>query len=368
MPTLSEKIKVAVNTLVERLNIIRLLPLCGHRCQRYSLTLLSFFLVVYCFWEFLRFGPDPADWDVLLISGVAAFIVGLLLVQSIPSKLEKSLDRLVNRGAFEITAKKLDIFKRLLDTRVNIWARSVGLIAALAMLLAFLVAFSGRFSVERIFLTIAEVAGAYIAGLWLGRMACYGQLGWLVKRESIQMHIVPGHVDGTGGLKPVGDFYFFQAMVVAIPAIFLAVWWLLIPLWPRYEHWREPYMGLLAVAITIEVLAFLVPIWSFHRVMQEQKKEHLKKADTLSRKINEIQAKLAQEHTADEQKALREQLSDMTQQYWAIEKMPTWPVDLKTRRRFGLNNFVLLLPLISNWVGGTDIWRDVANVIRDLAP
>jgi integrase len=69
-------------------------------------------------------------------------------------------------------------------------------------------------------------------------------------------------------------------MIVALPALFLAVWLLLLPL-PRfqgYRDWRTPYASLLALAIACEMLAFFWPLWSFHREMAKQKHVLLREA------------------------------------------------------------------------------------------
>jgi type VI protein secretion system component VasK len=135
-------------------------------------------------------------------------------------------------------------------------------------------------------------------------------------------------------------------MLAAIPALYLAVWWLLIPLWPntRYAHWRAPYLWLLALALMFEVLNFLVPIWSFHRAMQAQKTELLQTADQLSRRVVEIQAALADVQDEQAWKALKDQLPYLTQQFLDIETMSTWPLDSRIRRRFTLNNVGLFIP------------------------
>lgn len=342
---------------------LRVLPICGHRCQRNCLVLLVILLISFCGSEFLTHRASLAYWDMLLVSGVFAFIAGLWLAQSIPRRFDKCIGRLVDRGALKATQKTLLAFMQSLESALDTWARTVGLLLASAMLLAFLIALWDRFSIGRIFLTVGEVLGGYVAGTLLGRMACYGRLGRLLVRNSIKIDIVPGHLDGVAGLKPVGDFYFFQAAVVSIPAVYLALWLLVIPIWPRdYGYWREPFLGLLIVAVTIEILAFLVPLWSFHTIMQEQKKLYLATADKLSKKISGTQAKLAKADSGGVQSALKEQLSEMTKHYWAIETMPTWPVDLRTRRRFSSSNFVLLLPVISNWIGGTATWQQFIDI------
>jgi hypothetical protein len=98
---------------------------------------------------------------------------------------------------------------------------------------AFLLAFLWIYGLSNLLLTFLESVGGFLAGWWLGRMASFGALPILLTKAGLQLHAEPGHVDQVCGYRPLGGFYLFQAMVAAIPAVFLAVWWLIIPVFPR---------------------------------------------------------------------------------------------------------------------------------------
>ena len=172
-------------------------------------------------------------------------------------------------------------------------------------------------------------------------------------------------------VKPIGDLYFFQAMLVAIPAAFLAIWWLIIPVIPRYLRWRDTYIGLLAIMLVIEFLAFLLPIWYFHVEMQRQKTELLKEADGLSRSIVELQSRLVDAQNEKEHSALKERLSLMIERYSTIEQMPTWPVDANVQRKFTFSNLGLFVPLVSYFLNnktatGDSLWQQIGKIIISL--
>jgi hypothetical protein len=181
-------------------------------------------------------------------------------------------------------------------------------------------------------------------------MTYYGRLGSILRRKNIAVKFDPEHVDGVGGLKPVGDYYFYQATIVAIPAMFLAVWVLLIPMWPRdYGHWYEAYLMLLIVTIAIEILAFFVPLTTFHRVILEARQTLHRKADETSLKIQRIHQQITDDQTPPElRKELISKLDALQKRYWAIERMRTWPVHPQVRRRFGINNLLLLIPIAND--------------------
>ena len=122
----------------------------------------------------------------------------------------------------------------------------------------------------------------FVAGWFVGHFLRCSRLGQDLKGQGMTLHAVPGHVDGAAGLKPVGSYFLYQALVLAIPAAFLIAWsfLFLIPRWSsRYSAWRGPHLALLVVALGIEVLGFVTPIWGFHRTMQKQKQDHFREAD-----------------------------------------------------------------------------------------
>jgi len=313
-------------------------------------------------------GSNLRRWDVLLLSGWAVLTVGLAIAQTMPRRVRRMLERMRDRGSLEINERQLDdLWKEFAEHAVH-WGRWAGLVVAAAVFLAFLLATGGNLALKGALLVL-ESLGAYVAGYHLGRMAGFGSLGPFLRAKHCMPKVRPGHLDGVGGLKPVGDFYFFQAMVVAIPGAFIAVWWVLIALgWNhhRYDRWKSSYPGLLAVAMVIEILAFVVPLWAFHEEMVRQKETALKEADHTALEIAEIQAKLA--HDPGSQDAnWKERIAAGAARYQAIEDMPTWPVDPATRRRFRLSNVALFLPFVGQALGQTEPWQQISHILERLS-
>lgn len=253
----------------------------GSRFARLSKWMLDrrlwpFFALVLIFYaavNFYAYGLRIAEWDLLLLSGFATLIVGLMVVRVIPQRMHLTLGRLANRRALKLEGLGQESLVEELEDRALRWAMTTALFTVVLVTAGFFLAFDRVSLTVRIPLVALEAIAGYVAGLHLGRMASYGALGRFLKQRGCGIRVWPGHVDGAAGLKPLGDFYFFQAMVTAIPAMFLAAWWLLIPLrGERYARWRDPYLGGLAVAITLEVLAFVVPLLWFHREMVKAKR------------------------------------------------------------------------------------------------
>ena len=82
----------------------------------------------------------------------------------------------------------------------------------------------------------------------------------------------------------------------------------------------------------------------------------LTKADQLATEVVRMRNELAHLKTQAERSEVNEQLSAKTKQYWDIENMPTWPVDISTVRRFTLRNITLLLPVVAQSTGLREVW------------
>ncbi|OQW39776.1 MAG: hypothetical protein A4S08_06045 [Proteobacteria bacterium SG_bin4] len=345
------------------------IPICGCTCRKLTIKLLWLFFALYLIYQYYAFRFSFGQWDLLLLSGVVAFIIGLYLVAGIPDKIEKALSRLIDRKIliFKNQLTREDFFKQL-HKKAEIWARFLGFVACLFMAFAFIISLEESFKWPRVFLGIAETLGAYIGGSYIGQMVCYGLLGGLHVNGSVKINIDPFHLDGVGGLKPLGDYLFHQAMIVAIPAIFLAIWWFLFPFWPRdYHHWGDSYLFLLAGALLIEILSFVIPMLIYHNVMLDQKNKWIKEADAMSNHIRDLQQQLNAEENEEKKKIQLAQIEEMTKRYWAIENLTTWPIDVKTRRKFELNNLLLFIPLVGDLAKNNFNLQHALELIKGLA-
>ena len=206
--------------------LINRLPVCNTGCRKIFIKLLFVFLAVYPFYQYYLFQFNFAQWDLLLFTGVGTLIVGLRIIARMPERFRDVIMRLERRQALVLGSMSCEDLFDEVRKQGDLWARLIGLLAALALGVAFADALSKSFTWPRLLLGFGEMIAGYIAGNYLGRIASYGHFGGLLKKHGLTVKVEPSHVDGVGGLKPVGDYYFYQAMVVGIPAIFLAVWWL----------------------------------------------------------------------------------------------------------------------------------------------
>jgi len=310
-------------------------------------------------WTLATSGPEVGDWDYLFLSGCLVTLAGLWLARGQHESFESMFERLVNRGALAadppLTKPVIATLQKELSDRTARWSSRLGIALAALIAITWAVVNVTRDQDARLFDQVAGplvgALGGYLVGRVLGRMLSYGLLGPFLSKRRVTFRVIPEHVDGAAGLKPVGDYYLFQALLLTLPAIFLLVWSLifLLPDWAdRYGSWRETYLGLLALAIALEIAAFVAPMWHAHVAMKKEKHNALKTADTkLADDIAEVRAELAGKLSVDDRSVAHDRLDHLTARYEAIETMPTWPVDRALRRRVTLGNAGLILGLVA---------------------
>jgi hypothetical protein len=332
----------------------RLAHAWDQRLAPHFLLALGALLGLYLFIELLINGRNWLRWDWLLITGLLTYIAALHAAKGAPTKLHETLDRLAARGVMMISPAQ----RELLDERAERWSSIGGLVVTALMIGAFFIASHGLIPLPWIPLALLEAILGYVAGRHLGRMVFNGWLGRIVGQERISVNAEPGHIDGAAGLKPLGDFYFYQAMVVAVPVLFVAGWLTIFALWDGnpYSRWRLPYAILLPFALAFEVGAFLLPIWLFHQLMIRRKAAYVREADQCSREITELKLELAKPQPEATRKQIQETIEYKTKRYTDIDTMPTWPIDAGLRRRFATRNVVLgATPLIAEAFSRNDI-------------
>ncbi len=330
--------------------------------SRYVLYLVGALILVFCILQYVRVKWYWQGWDFMLLSGLVVFLIALFLARSVPYRMEQTINRLVNRGAFKMSPKELVSFQTQMSKR----GKNFGVVFAVIVGIAIFIAFVLAQHTFEIGLLILETFLGLVAGFYIGQMIAYGTMGQLARTENVNIVSQPGHIDGAAGLQPIGNYYFFQAKVVALPCAFLAVWWVIIPLTPWYSNWREPYLLLLIVALIFEIFSFIAPMWVFHLIMSAAKMEHLENADEISQKVMKLESQIIETTDSNWAGELQDQSNFLRERYREIENMPTWPVDANTRRRFTFNNLALFSPFLLDIVSSSGPWRKFLDLVVDF--
>ncbi|MDX1665535.1 MAG: hypothetical protein R3272_17235 [Candidatus Promineifilaceae bacterium] len=352
-------------------------PTVADRMERFFLLGLYALLALVLADQIRRHGGALGSWDLMFVSGLIAAIAGFHAAGRLRGRMAHMLERLVDRKALvfedgdappELLTQQLlqEVERRAMHSTHRTGLVIAGMTLLANLWLVFLALEGGEALGYAVFWLGLQLVGAYLAGRHFGRAITYGRLSRLLRSTEITVRAQPGHPDGVAGLQPVGEFYFFQAMLLAIPAAHLALWWFLIPLgWERYARWQTTYLILLLVILTLEILAFILPLRYFHRQMILAKRTALKEADRLSQEIVALQKKLT-EVGSGEQRQVSERLDLLQERYREIEKMPTWPVAMQTRKRFTASNLSLFLPIGIKILGLSELWAEMANALWNV--
>lgn len=324
----------------------RALRLREQRWHQMALAVFAMLALLAGFREWSIHGSTFAAWDWMLLSGLLLVFFGAIAAYPLPRRLDRMLVRLARRRV--LVAKSIPIQQVTADLRRarRQWQFYGGLICAFAIAAAFAAVLIAQFSLGHLMLGVLETAIAFIVGRYLGAMAQSSMLSRVLTRHDVAVVVRPAALDGAGGLEPVGHFFFLQASVVSLPAAYISAWLLLIPLFPRYEGWLLPYCGLLTVALAFTVVAFLLPLWFFHRQMRSQKQVFAERADEIAQRINTLNDELLVAEDQETRRRLRSEIDAETRHYREIEAMPLWPIAPATRRRFTVNNTLLTFPLV----------------------
>lgn len=335
--------------------------------HRLTLVVLWVLLAAFALREWSRYGPDVLQWDLMLLSGLAVFLVGAYVAHPLPRRLDGMLIDLARRQVLVAPESALQDLARRLRRQRQRWRRHGGLVCALAIALAFAAVLLGSYSPAMLGLGVMETLIAFLAGRYLGAMAHACMLSRALERGQVRVVARPGALDGAGGLRAIGDYFFLQASVVSLPAVYLAAWLVLIPMLDRYQHWVQPYCGLLLVALVFVVLAFVLPLWAFHREMRAQKRAYAARADEIAARINALRDQLLAEPDQETRHRLQDTIDAESRLYREIDGMPTWPIARVTLRRFSINNTVLSFPLVAQGLDQLGVGGEILRWLASLA-
>src|SRR5207245_2187011 len=118
---------------------------------------------------FPGYGNSFVRWDWMLLSGLATLTVGVQIARGVRNRLDQSIGRLIDRGALAFDVDTRLAFDVALDARALSWAQRSGLIVAVAIGAAFVLAFGLRLVLEpeRLLLMLLEMALGFAAGGYL---------------------------------------------------------------------------------------------------------------------------------------------------------------------------------------------------------
>lgn len=312
--------------------------------------------------EVVLSGTHIARWDWLFVTGWLTFVGAWGPALGLLGHVREAIERLERRG---VLRGPPDLAQVVADSAER-WSRIVGLATASGVFAAFVVALGADALAGRLTFTVLATAAGLFVGRVLGCGISFGRLGRMIERGPWRVELQPGHIDGAAGLRPIGVLYLRQAGILATPGLFLATWWIIMPFLGRYADWRDTYMALLVAAIAVEILAFVLPMLAFHRVMRREKRRLRLAADADSERLQRLEHEAPDIDDGDRRSSICEQARLVRERYLRAEQAPTWPVDTSIRRRFALGNALLLITPVANAIGvsvpGSDLLAKIAEI------
>jgi hypothetical protein len=223
---------------------------------------------------------------------------------------------------------------------------------------------------------LVGLVGGVLVGYPLGRMVSYGLLSRSLGTANASLRPHRAHVDGAGGLRPLGHYFVSQTWLLLLPAVFLLVWTtiLFIPYWQghsapcaagsppaktsvstiascvgqHYASWRWPYVGLSLVAIALSILVSLPALLRAHRDMGAERDRQIHEADeAYSEAASRAQGS---SHEKDRAASLETELASSAERWREAESMPTWPFDSSLKRRILGIGALIATPLVTQMV------------------
>ncbi|MDD4161652.1 MAG: hypothetical protein PHW87_04140 [Methanothrix sp.] len=209
-------------------------------------------------------------------------------------------------------------------------------------------------------LTIEPFFGLII-GLIAWRMLITGiEIKNLGKRFNFRPQIM--HPDSCGGLEPLGDLCFYNAMIISVWGIFLGGWIILGPLISEDSFYTPLFKNLLPLPMAAAMICFFLPLWDIHEVMATRKTQTQRHLSHLEKSIDRlVQDALDHEHfrSPEQMISLANGIEQMQQFYQKYEKFPVWPFNKEMITLLITSQVVQILSLIG-------LGASIANNLRGV--
>lgn len=344
----------------------RVVDILMSRAAFIFIVILALGYFAYDVGESLRNGASVRCWNWPNITITIALILALYLARQIDGRMRTALHELWLQGTIpEATDPLASLQERILEGHGRkeaacavlimivmiasyAWSEAPNLPNYLTVLQSPQVAASIKWQVAIAFggaVTLGVLSGL-VAGAFFGRLATHGSMATVLADPHTELNIRPGHFDAANGLKPVGDFYLYQALLTAIPLVWLAVWVLALPWYaaaPCFaEHdpsivWRMrwQFYGQWLVVASFTYVGFIRPVLTLRRRLIRTRAELLReRIPQIEAEIAHLKGNLPATTEAAQKGALETRIHDLAREHWAIRHMSCWPMDRSTFHKY----------------------------------
>ncbi|MBN1322738.1 MAG: hypothetical protein JW986_01885 [Methanotrichaceae archaeon] len=217
---------------------------------------------------------------------------------------------------------------------------------------------------------IIEPIIGLVVGIVVWKIAVIGWMVWHLDRY-VELHPLQGHEDGGGGLGPLAEICFLNALIVTISGLFLALWIVLGRWTPCGEVYTPLFQMLLPIPLVLALLCFVVPLLEVHEGMVASRREARAERDKLSLEVQRIGYDLssrARGLSTEDIEASVKRLDLLQKVYEKGSSSPVWPFNLRILMKFATTQTLPLLVLISALlnVGPAGLYEPLMRSLESL--
>lgn len=159
------------------------------------------------------------------------------------------------------------------------------------------------------------------------------------------------HPDKSGGLKPLGDLCFINALIVSVLGIYLGGWiFIMVIRNPAGQIPEIPFLifsdqgdfisffsRLLILFVILAILVFIIPLYSVHLSMLRKKAEIQHRLEAIGLRIDRLTRLLlerAEDMGVGEAEEIAKEIDQLQQVYESNRMTPVWPFDVSHLIKF----------------------------------
>ena len=361
LPTAAAR-PVLVDQAIQKLHIVR--PVWLRRMYLvYPLILAAALCLDLVLWNGAGLIYHHLPRLLSYLAVLLAFLLFVRLYDQLPATLRALWDRgcLKSKTNEGLRESEYTAFLEQFDKRLNsVWSWVLGIAF---VLLANVIPFDNVTIQGADWMVLGLAAFSYFlngVGLWKLVIVAYTTLRLPVQ---FRIRVQPAHPDESGGLGPIGDLCFTNALILLGPALYFVAW-------VAYASSPEIFSGIseinqqmapysnalhqgafhiiLLAILACELLVFLLPLYQIHREMVRQAAAHHQGLDALAQRMAALNLRLmANIETLDpaEVRKSMEEMKSLRDMYEHNAQVPTWPFKRSVVLKFLSSQIVPLLSL-----------------------
>jgi hypothetical protein len=345
---------------------------------------LALVLILFLVADWL-IGPRIIAGDIFRLINAVGIIVVLLLTYNVFIKVPETLETIWTRGLIgrpdnhSSTKMRFLNFIEEFDSALNHRMQAlIGVIlAGAAAFLTYPAVYwinkgSSPFPIMDYFrlstggMYLLEILMGFFLGLIVWRV---GVIVFYVNQltRHFQLKIQPKHPDRGGGLKPLAELCFNNALVVLTPVIVLSIWVIMAgkPGFEVLELWKDIYTAPLLILSVATVFVFFQPLYRLHRQMVEQRHKIQAELDQLVAKVEDLLSELRVQGDSlapGEGNKRIEHTEFLNRVCKASGKIPTWPLDWGIIFRISGAHLVQIVTILSMIAAGDPLLKIISRL------